>query len=157
MVSRVPLVILAGLLLTSCATRYRVAQPSWSDWAAVVALPIEERVEVLTTKGRSVSGTLKAVDFTHLELDPLSIHLPRTDVAAVWKLGQPDRLRNGALVGGAIGLIRQLLEGARMCLVETAGRGSTVEEREAAVVWLQEAARDERQQVAAARRKIAAV
>ena len=72
---------------------------------AVVALPIEERVEVLTTKGRSVSGTLKAVDFTHLELDPLSIHLPRTDVAAVWKLGRPDRLRNGALVGGAIGLI----------------------------------------------------
>ena len=52
---------------------------------------------------------------------------------------------------------RQLLEGARTCLAETAGRGSTVEEREAAVVWLQEAARDERQQVAAARRKIAAV
>ena len=51
----------------------------------------------------------------------------------------------------------QLFEGARTCLAETADRGSTVEEREAAVVWLQEAARDERQQVAAARRKIAAV
>ena len=38
---------------------------------------------------------------------------------------------------------------------DTADRGSTVEEREAAVVWLQEAARDERQQVATARRKIA--
>jgi hypothetical protein len=49
------------------------------------------------------------------------------------------------------------LEGARTCLAETAGRGSTLEEREAAVVWLREAARDERQQVAAARRKIAAV
>ncbi len=52
---------------------------------------------------------------------------------------------------------RQLLEGARTCLAETAGRGSTVEEREAAVVWLREATRDERQQVAAARRKIAAM
>ena len=51
----------------------------------------------------------------------------------------------------------QVLEGARRCLAETADRGSTVEEREAAVVWLQEAARDERQQVAAARRKIAAM
>ena len=35
---------------------------------------------------------------------------------------------------------RQLLEGARTCLAKTARRGSTVEEREAAVVWLQEAA-----------------
>jgi hypothetical protein len=51
----------------------------------------------------------------------------------------------------------QILEGARTCLAETADRGSSVEEREAAVVWLQEAARDERQQAAAARRKIAAV
>ena len=48
---------------------------------------------------------------------------------------------------------RQVLEAARTCLAETVGRGGTVEEREAAVVWLQEAARDERQQVAAARRR----
>ena len=105
MVSRVPVAILAGLLLTSCATRHRAAQPSWSDWAAVVALPIEERVEALTTSGRTFSGTLKAVDATHLELDPLSIRLQRTDVAAVWRLGRRNRLRNGALVGGAIGSI----------------------------------------------------
>jgi hypothetical protein len=111
MVSRVPLVVLAGLLLTSCATRNRAAQPSWSDWAVVVALPIEERVEVLTTSGRTFSGTLKAVDATHLELDPLSIRLERTDVSAVWRLGPRDRLRNGALVGAAIGLILGLAAG----------------------------------------------
>jgi hypothetical protein len=52
---------------------------------------------------------------------------------------------------------RSLLEGARACLAETADRGSTVEERKAAGVWLQEAARDERQRVAAARRKISAM
>jgi hypothetical protein len=51
----------------------------------------------------------------------------------------------------------QLLEGARTYLAETASRGSTVEEREGAVAWLQAAARDERQQFAAARRKVAAV
>ena len=49
---------------------------------------------------------------------------------------------------------RALLEEARTCLAETAGRGSTFEEREAALVWLQEAARDERNRLAA-RRKIA--
>jgi hypothetical protein len=105
MVSRVRLVIVAGLLLTSCATGHRAAQQSWSDWATVVALPIEERVEAQTTSGRSFSGTLQAVDATHLELSPLSIRLERTEVAAVWRLGRPDRLRDGALVGGAIGLI----------------------------------------------------
>jgi len=46
-----------------------------------------------------------------------------------------------------------LLEGARTSLAETTGRGSTAEEREAAGVWLQEAARDEHYQVAAARCK----
>jgi hypothetical protein len=51
----------------------------------------------------------------------------------------------------------QVLGEARTCLAETADRASTVEEREAAVAWLQEAARDARQQFAAARRKIAAV
>ena len=35
----------------------------------------------------------------------------------------------------------QLLEGARTCLAETADRGSTAEEREAAIAWLQEPAR----------------
>jgi hypothetical protein len=39
----------------------------------------------------------------------------------------------------------QVLEGARMCLAETANRGSTVEERDAASAWLQAAARDEHQ------------
>jgi hypothetical protein len=39
----------------------------------------------------------------------------------------------------------QVLEAARTCLAETASRGSTAEERAAAVAWLQEAARDERQ------------
>ena len=37
-----------------------------------------------------------------------------------------------------------MLEGARTCLAETASRGSTAEEREAAVAWL-EAGRDEHQ------------
>ena len=37
------------------------------------------------------------------------------------------------------------LEGARTCLAETASRGSTVEEREAALAWLEEAPRDEHQ------------
>ena len=39
----------------------------------------------------------------------------------------------------------QLLEGERTCLDDTATRGSTVEEREAAVAWLQRAARNEHQ------------
>jgi hypothetical protein len=39
----------------------------------------------------------------------------------------------------------QGLERARTCLAETASRGSTVEERAAAVAWLQAAARDEHQ------------
>ena len=39
----------------------------------------------------------------------------------------------------------QVLEGARTCLDETARRGSTVEERAAALAWLQTAARDEHQ------------
>ena len=37
----------------------------------------------------------------------------------------------------------QVLEGARTCLEDTASRGSTTEEREAALAWLQEAARSE--------------
>jgi hypothetical protein len=105
MVSRCLPVVLAASLLSSCGTRYQTAPPSLSNWAAVVAIPLEERVEALTTSGRTFSGTLKAVDTTHLELDPLSIRLQRTDVAAVWRLGRPDRLRNGALVGGVMGLI----------------------------------------------------
>jgi len=39
----------------------------------------------------------------------------------------------------------QGLEGARTCLAETASRGSTAEERDAAVAWLEEAARSEHQ------------
>ena len=39
----------------------------------------------------------------------------------------------------------QALEGARTCLAETASRGSTAEEREAAVAWLEHVARDEHQ------------
>ena len=39
----------------------------------------------------------------------------------------------------------QALEGARTCLADTASRGSTAEEREAAVAWLQQAARNEHQ------------
>jgi hypothetical protein len=39
----------------------------------------------------------------------------------------------------------QALESARTCLAETASRGSTTEERQAATAWLQEAARDEHQ------------
>ena len=39
----------------------------------------------------------------------------------------------------------QVLEDARTCLEDTARRGSTAEERAAAVAWLQEAARDEHQ------------
>jgi hypothetical protein len=48
----------------------------------------------------------------------------------------------------------QVLEVARTCLEETASRGSTAEEREAAVAWLEDAARDEHQveQAQAARR-----
>ena len=111
MVSKCLPVVLASSLLTSCGIRYQTATPSLSDWAAVVAIPLEERVEALTTSGRTISGTLKAVDTTHLELDPLSIRLQRTDVVAVWRLGQPDRLRNGAFVGGAIGLIVGLAAG----------------------------------------------
>jgi hypothetical protein len=38
-----------------------------------------------------------------------------------------------------------VLEGARACLDETVSRGSTAEEREAAVAWLEHAARDEQQ------------
>jgi hypothetical protein len=110
-VSRCLPVVLTASLLTSCGTRYQTAPPSLSDWAAVVAIPLEERVEALTTSGRTFSGTLKAVDTTHLELDPLSIRRQRTDVVAVWRLGQPDRLRNGALVGRAIGLIVGLAAG----------------------------------------------
>ncbi len=45
----------------------------------------------------------------------------------------------------------------RTCLEDTASRGNPAEERHAAGAWLQQAARDERQQFAAARRKIAAV
>ena len=37
-----------------------------------------------------------------------------------------------------------VLEDARTCLAETAGRGSTDEERQTAQAWLQQAARDER-------------
>jgi hypothetical protein len=104
-------VILAASLLTSCAHGYKVAHPSLSDWSTVVGIPLETRVEALTTNGRTFSGTLRAVDATHLELDPLSIRLERIDVTAVWLLGRPDRLRNGALVGGAIGLIVGLAAG----------------------------------------------
>ncbi len=39
----------------------------------------------------------------------------------------------------------QALEGARTCLEDTASRGSTAEERETALAWLQQAARDEHQ------------
>jgi hypothetical protein len=39
----------------------------------------------------------------------------------------------------------QALEGARTCVADTASRGSTAEEREVALAWLQEAARSERQ------------
>jgi hypothetical protein len=88
-----------------------------------VAIPLEERVEALTTSGRTFSGRLNVVDATHLELDPLSIRLERTDVVAVWRLGQPDRLRNGVLLGGAIGLLVGLTAGqqdARGLLVPVA-------------------------------------
>ena len=111
MVSRSLLIVLAASLLMSCATRYQARLPVRSDWAAVVAIPLEERIEAVTTSGRTFSGTLKAVDAIHLELDPLSIRLQRTDVAAVWRLGRPDRLRNGALIGAAIGLIVGLAAG----------------------------------------------
>ena len=51
----------------------------------------------------------------------------------------------------------QVLEEARTCLAETASRGSTPEEREAAVAGLEDAARDERQvaRVQASRRPAA--
>ena len=39
----------------------------------------------------------------------------------------------------------QAVEGARTCLEETANRGSTAEERQAAQAWLQQAARNEHQ------------
>ena len=104
-------VILAASLLTSCAHGYKIAPPSLSDWATVVGIPLETPVEALTTSGRTFTGRLRAVDATHLELDPLSIRLERIDVTAVWLLGRPDRLRNGALVGGAIGLIVGLAAG----------------------------------------------
>jgi len=68
MVSKCLPVVLASSLFTSCGTRYQTATPSLSDWAAVVAIPLEERVEAVTTSGRTISGTLKAVDTTHLEL-----------------------------------------------------------------------------------------
>ena len=105
-------VILAASLLTSCAAHgYKIAPASLCNWSTVVGIPLETRVEALTTSGRTFSGTLRAVDATHLELDPLSIRLERLDVTAVWLLGRPDRLRNGALVGGAIGLIVGLASG----------------------------------------------
>ena len=49
----------------------------------------------------------------------------------------------------------QALEGARTCLEDTASRGSTAEEREAARAWLQQAARAEHQvaEVQALRRR----
>ena len=51
----------------------------------------------------------------------------------------------------------QVLEGARTCLAETVGRGSTAAEREAAGAWLEDAACDEHQvaQAQASRRPAA--
>src|SRR5688500_4257874 len=91
-----------------CATGHRLTKTAARDWSSVMALPPGDSIDAVTTDGRLVSGTLKLADANRIVLDPLSIQVNRADVQSVWALGGADRLRNGAVLGGLVGLISGL-------------------------------------------------
>ena len=96
------------ILPIGCATGQRLTKTAARDWSSVMALPPGESIEAVTTEGRRVTGTLKLADANRIMLDPLSIQVNRADIQSVWAFGSADRLRNGAVLGGLVGLISGL-------------------------------------------------
>jgi hypothetical protein len=73
------------------------------DWASVIALTVEERIEVTTRDGRRTIGTLQSVDAQQVVLGrPVTI-IRRDDVLRVWAIGHEDSLFNGYLIGASVG------------------------------------------------------
>jgi small nuclear ribonucleoprotein (snRNP)-like protein len=74
------------------------------DWASVIALTVEERIEVTTRDGRRMIGTLQSVDAQQVVLSrPVTI-IRRDDVLSIWAIGQDeDSLLNGYLIGASAG------------------------------------------------------
>jgi small nuclear ribonucleoprotein (snRNP)-like protein len=98
-------VVAVTALVNACAThQHSRGDPRLSDWASVMALSIEDRVEATTKDGRRVDGTVQSVDPQQIVLGPVSVILRRGDVRAVWTIPRDDSLLNGSVLGAIAGL-----------------------------------------------------
>ena len=100
---RKPSLLVVIVLLTACA-HARPSSVTRTDWASVMALPPETRIEVVSADGRRFSGILQSSDADQVILQPVSLALRRHDVVSVWSLGKDKSLLKGYLVGAAMGL-----------------------------------------------------
>ena len=101
---KLAVIVVAATLLSACATHHPSRHSPSSDWSAVMALSVEEHVEVMTKNGRRVTGIVQSADVQQIVLGPNSVILRREEVLSIWALGRQDSLFNGSLIGALAGL-----------------------------------------------------
>lgn len=114
--------LLCACLLVAGVTPAAAAPPEPSRSLDRLSLPPRAIVYVLTTGGAELQGELvRASQAGGVELvraDGRMVAVPASDVVRVWRRG--DSLRNGLLVGAAIGAAG-LVTAAASCRVDCAG------------------------------------
>jgi uncharacterized protein YcfJ len=102
--SKLAAIVVVATLLSACAAHHPPGKPQSSDWSAVMALSVEEHIEVTTKDGRRLSGIVQSADVQQIVLTPVSVILRREDVLSIWAIGRQDSLFNGTLIGALAGL-----------------------------------------------------
>jgi hypothetical protein len=109
---KLPILVALLVLCSGCATHRVQTSLNLLDWANVMALSIEERIEVATHDGRRLNGTIKSIDAQSVVLEPLAILVRRDDIRAVWVVGSTDSLKNGTIVGIGAGAVVGIVAGS---------------------------------------------